>query len=93
MRGLHVFCNRLGQPYTVNGFQSMWRRTIDRANKKLEKEEQPQIINLHFHDLRAKAINDAVEEGLDGTAFAGHSDPRVTRDHYLRRPTKVKPLK
>jgi len=26
VRGLHLFCNRRGQPYTVTGFNAMWNR-------------------------------------------------------------------
>lgn len=83
-----------GAPLTKWGFQSAWRRTIARANRLLAElgPGAPQIRDLHFHDLRAEAIAEAEELRGDGSRFAGHADPRVTRKHYLRRVQKVEPL-
>jgi hypothetical protein len=50
------------------------------------------IENLHFHDLRATAGDDAVEQGQDRAAFLGN-DPAVAERHYARRETKVRPLR
>lgn len=92
-RGLAVFASRTGGPLTVSGFQSMWRRTRVRANKLLGQCEIPlKIEDLHFHDLRAAAGDDAAEMGQDRAAFLGNSEA-VAERHYARRELKVRPLR
>lgn len=78
-----VFPSRNGTPYTIDGFQSNWARIRSKAGMK----------GMHFHDIRSFAGDEAEEAGLDSSKFLGHSDPKVTRRHYLRRTTKLVALK
>lgn len=80
---LWVFPSRTGTPYTLDGFQSNWARIRNKAGLK----------GMHFHDIRSFAGDEAEAAGLDATKFLGHSDPKVTRRHYLRRTAKIVALK
>ena len=46
---LSLFCTRTGQTYSVNGFNSIWRRLVQRSG----------LEDVHFHDIRAKSLTDA----------------------------------
>lgn len=76
-----VICNRRGQPYTADGFQSQWQRTIRKAKK------LGLTTGFHFHDLRAKSASDG---GSDQEAAdrLGHGDVRLTRKVYRRLPRR-----
>lgn len=76
VRGLYLFCNRYGQPYTDSGFKAMWNR----VQVKWAKEGGARFT---FHDIRAKALTDAKQKGLDAQALAGHASPAMT-DHYIK---------
>ena len=78
-----VFPSRKGTPYTMDGFQSNWARIRNKAGLK----------GMHFHDIRSFAGDEAEAAGLDSSKFLGHSDPKVTKRHYLRRTTKLVALK
>lgn len=80
---LWVFPSRNGTPYTIDGFQSNWARIRSKAGLK----------GMHFHDIRSFAGDEAEAAGLDASKFLGHSDPKVTRRHYLRRTAKIVALK
>lgn len=49
---------------------------------------------VHLHDIRAKALTDAKQKGLDAQALAGHASPAMT-DHYIKQREfkRVTPLK
>jgi integrase len=49
------------------------------------------ILDLHFHDLRSKAHDDAEDAGIPGNEFLGNSRA-VSRRHYHRR-RRQRPLK
>jgi integrase len=87
LRGLHLFCTRQGQPYSDNGFKAMWNRV---QVKWAESGGQ----RFTFHDIRAKALTDAKNMGMDAQSLAGHASSAMT-EHYikLREFKKVKPLK
>ena len=88
-----LFPSEDGKQLTVSGFQSDWKRTVERANKMIaEAGDLPLITDLHFHDLRKRAINDAMKAGHSGKDFAGHSDERTVRDHYALDGVRVTPL-
>jgi site-specific recombinase XerD len=87
-----IFCNRYGLPYTESGFQSQWRRVLTNARKLAREAGLPALPNLHFHDIRKKAGNDAKEQGASMHEFLGNKEA-TARKHYLTRPTKVKPTK
>ena len=83
LRSLYVLHTRRGQPYTTSGFQSMWQRTVARSG----------VADVHFHDLRARAVTDAENRRGDGADLAGHTDPRTTRRVYRRGPVSVRPVR
>lgn len=76
VRGLYLFCNRYGQPYTDAGFKAMWNRVQVKWAKQGG-------VRFTFHDIRAKALTDAKQMGLDAQALAGHASPAMT-DHYIK---------
>ncbi len=82
---LWLFATRTGQPYTVNGFNSIWRRLVQRSG----------VQDVHFHDIRAKSITDAKRiGGLDyAQALAGH-ESRSTTEGYIKskESERVRPL-
>lgn len=76
IRGLHLFCTRRGQPYTVTGFNAMWNRVqVKWAASGAQR--------FTFHDIRAKALTDAKRQGLDAQKLAGHASPAMT-EHYIK---------
>ncbi len=47
------------------------------------------ITDTTLHDLRAKSLTDAEQEGLDATALAGHTSPAMTARYIRLRQTKT----
>jgi hypothetical protein len=39
--------------------------------------------NLHFHDLKRRALTDAYEQNLDAQGLGGHSRASMTERNYL----------
>jgi integrase len=76
-----LICNRKGQPYSANGFQSQWQRVMRRARKAGLAEV------FTFHDLRGKSGSDA-ETDQEAADRLGHSDPAITRRVYRRLPRR-----
>jgi integrase len=76
VRGLFLFCNRYGQPYTDAGFKAMWNR----VQVKWASEGG---VRFTFHDIRAKALTDAKRMGMDAQALAGHASAAMT-EHYIK---------
>jgi integrase len=72
---LYLFCTRDGQPYSVSGWNSAWRRIVTKAG----------VEDVHFHDIRAKALTDAKRlAGRDyAQALAGHASGDMT-EAYIR---------
>lgn len=81
LSSMHIFHTREGQPYTGDGFRAMWARVVKRSG----------VQDVHFHDLRARAVSDAIDSGRDGGKLAGHSSDEITRRVYDRAPSKVVP--
>lgn len=82
---MSLFCTRTGQPYTVSGFDSNWRRIVQRS----------ELEDVHFHDIRAKALTDAKRDGgLDyAQALAGHESRNTTESYVKARDVeRVRPL-
>lgn len=81
-----LICNRKGQPYSANGFQSQWQRTMRKAVKAGLKDR------FHFHDLRAKSASD---EETDQAAAdrLGHADVSTTKRIYRRLPRRATALR
>lgn len=87
-----IFPSRNGTPLTLSGFESNWQRLRELTNAALaEAGVALQIDDLHFHDLRSKAGDDADELGADLAEFLGN-DPAVAERHYSRREKVVLPL-
>lgn len=81
-----LICNRKGQPYSPDGFQSQWQRTIRKAVKAGLKDR------FHFHDLRAKsASDDATDQGAADRL--GHASVETTKRIYRRLPRRGAALK
>jgi integrase len=76
-----LICNRRGQPYSLNGFQSQWQRVMKRAKAK-------GLETFHFHDLRAKSASDA-ESDQEAADRLGHEDVKLTRKVYRRLPRRA----
>ncbi len=84
--GMYLFTNKLGRPYTVDGFRSNWQRRMKSA---LEQG----VIKERFteHDIRAKSGSDTTLE--HATNLLTHKDSKTTQKHYRRKTLIVKPLK
>ncbi len=85
VRGLYLFCTRTGQPYTGNGFRSIWQR-------KMRSAIEGGVLKERFrdHDIRAKAASDA--DAQHAIELMGHHDGRITDKHYRRKRRIVRPL-
>jgi hypothetical protein len=66
--------NSRGLPYTYDGFSTLWQRVRKESG----------IQDARIHDVRAKAITDAEELGMDAQTPAGHAS-RTTTEGYIRR--------
>lgn len=75
-----LICNRKGQPYTADGFQAQWQRTMRKAKK-------AGVEGFHFHDLRAKSASDG-ESDQEAADRLGHGDVKLTRKVYRRLPRR-----
>jgi hypothetical protein len=106
-KSLFLFPTEEGTPLTQWGFQSDWRRTREAARDAIRAADYidvtssapwpaelrlPALVDLHFHDLRAAAGDDAEDQGQDAAAFLGN-DPSVRAKHYARRGAKVRPIR
>lgn len=81
-----LITNRHGQPYTTTGFDSIWQRVLKKAG----------VSGVHFHDLRARSLTDAKNQGgIDyAVELAAHKSASTTA-RYLRdrETTRVRPVK
>lgn len=84
---VYLFCNRQGQAYTDSGFKALWQRV------QVKWAEQGGN-RFTFHDIRAKALTDAKQKGMDAQTLAGHSSATMT-EHYIKQREfkRVTPLK
>lgn len=73
VQGMYLICNRRGQPYTVDGFESLWQRLKAKDGNR----------SFQFRDIRAKSATDADEAGLNAQLLLGHGSPKTT-EIYLR---------
>jgi len=85
-----VFPSPSGKPITYDTFDKWWQQLKQDTNAALAECEIPlKIENLHFHDLRSKAHDDAIDANMDGADFIGDTQA-IANKHYHRR-TKRKP--
>jgi len=75
---MYLIYNRHGQPYTSNGFKAMWQRLmkiwVEKGNERFT-----------FHDLRAKAVTDMIEDGRKTSELTGHRTESIPAKVYDRR--------
>lgn len=82
----HLVCNRKGKMYTKNGFDSVWKRLMDKATT-----GEGAIERFQFLDLRRKSASDEVDEKVAQMRL-GHASPEITARVYRVKPKRVKPL-
>jgi len=78
VRGLHLFCNRQGQPYTSSGFRAIWQRAMRAALQSGRVQER-----FTEHDIRGKAATDAEAAGMNAQKLLAHRH-RNTTDGYIK---------
>jgi integrase len=83
-----IICTRKGERYSIDGFNSIWYRHMQKA---LKDQSNQLKQSFQFRDLRAKSASDDSAEAA--TARLGHSDPASTERVYRRRPKIVHPLR
>jgi site-specific recombinase XerD len=86
-----VFCTRLGKPLTKDGLVTIFDRLRGKVSNARAAAGKPRIDDLVLYDLRAKAGDDAEEQGQQRHKFLGNT-PAVADKHYARRTTKLKPV-
>jgi integrase len=83
---LLLFATRTGQAYSESGWESSWRRIREKAGVK----------DVHFHDIRHRAITDAKQRfGIEhAQALAGHASVTMTEAYVTAlKVVRVTPLK
>lgn len=77
----NVFTTQDGKPYSYSGASTAWKRAVKRAG----------IRNIHFHDLRAKALTDKDEyAGITAAQrMGGHTTQQQTSE-YIRQQKPIK---
>ncbi len=88
----YLFCNRHGECYfkestgQASGFDSIWQRFMKELLNKTELKER-----FMERDIRAKVATDA-DDAEHARDLLSHSDTKITRRVYIRKPVKVIPL-
>jgi integrase len=75
---MYLIYNRQGQPYSSQGFKAMWQRLM----KSWVAEGNERFT---FHDLRAKAVTDLIEDGRKASELTGHRTESIPAKVYDRR--------
>lgn len=70
---VYILAKKNGQPYSYYGFVSIFRRACERA----------QVNDVHFHDIRAKAVTDWKNAGGDPQALSLHGS-RSQAEAYVK---------
>lgn len=88
-----VICTHNGGRFTYIGAYSGWKRGVSRARKAYEKDcaekgivaDPKYLAEIHFHDLRAKALTDLkrLRGAASAQALAGHTTEGMTA-HYTK---------
>jgi integrase len=89
INSIWLFHTNIGQPYikedgTANGFDSIWRRFINKTLKETKLQER-----FTEHDLRAKVASDIELEHAQN--LLAHSSSELTGRVYRRKTRVVKP--
>jgi integrase len=80
---MYVFPTRKGTPYSEQGVHHQRQAALRAAG----------LEGIQHRDIRKAAINEAKAMGENATDFAGHSDSKTTKKHYLTQPIRVKPIR
>ena len=78
-----LFITRNGKAYNETAFNSLWQRARKRAGFAAHA--------FHFHYIKAKSMSDSPDV-VNAMERGGHTDLRMARKVYLRKPTEVIPL-
>lgn len=79
-----LFATRVGTPHTTNNIRRQLRNVMEQAGV-------PDVAPHRFRRTAATAINEI--GGLQlASELLGHSDPSITREHYIRRNGTVNPV-
>lgn len=82
VESMFVIHNRKGQPYTRDGFKTIWQKLmaqwVARGNERFT-----------FHDLRAKAVSDVTSQGRKASELTGHRSEAMPARVYDRRRVRV----
>ena len=82
----YVFARRNGQPFTQDGFRTVWQRIQVKLAEGAAK-------RFTWHDIRAKCLTDADRQGQNAQAIAGHVNRSMTGRYIKeRRVDVVEPL-
>jgi len=72
---MYLFATRNGTPHTTGGFNSAWRRLKVKVG----------LSDIHFHDIRAKALTDAKrKDGSDYAQALGNHASVDTTENYIK---------
>jgi hypothetical protein len=89
---LTLIATQEGKPFTTNGWQSLWRRAMQKAMAITGPDEKPLLEeSFTFHDLRAKNASDDEDDAVASNRL-GHLNATLTKRVYRRKPTRVRPL-
>jgi site-specific recombinase XerD len=99
-----IFPSSTGRAYSYSGIYAAWRTLAEETNAALAEgvidlsvaggQLWPglQIEDLHMHDVRSKAHDDAEDMGREGHELLGNSE-HVADEHYARREKRRTPLR
>ena len=73
LRALTLLHNRRGKAPDYSTTKIQWSRACEKAS----------VTDAHIHDLRAKALTDAKQQGFNPQTLAGHTSEAMT-DRYIR---------
>lgn len=74
-----LFATRRGDPIAYRTVKDMWNRACEAAK----------VTDAGLHDLRAKSVTDAEDQGLNPQLLAGHRDANMTRRYIRKRKISV----
>ncbi|AWL10816.1 hypothetical protein HMF8227_00309 [Saliniradius amylolyticus] len=86
VKSLYLFSTRQGQPYTADGFRSIWHRWMVKALEEGVLEER-----FQERDIRKKTASEIDLE--HAKLLLGHESVKTTLRNYRLLPTRVKPSK
>ncbi|HKF95389.1 MAG TPA: tyrosine-type recombinase/integrase [Gammaproteobacteria bacterium] len=82
-----LVCTKRGRQYTAKGFSRQWHWLMGKAVAQ-------GVTRFTFHDIRARSLTSAEQQGLDPQRLAGHTTAQQTAT-YLRSKTidRIQPVR